>query len=156
MKTYGAVIYSSQWQGWVPGDCGSGDLGSSQYTIKNLKITGRVVQGPEPRLCNPSPTPPPTPPPTPSPPPPTPTPAGDCPGGSLSACIGMCPSDSPKAFQVCVQVCTERCQGGGAACTGVDDGKDLASCVTNCPSDADKFQTCVDCCSNKFPSSSLV
>ena len=50
----GAVIYSSQWVGWVPvGNCGqSGDLNSSHFSIKNLRITGSVVQGPKPRLCS--------------------------------------------------------------------------------------------------------
>merc|ERR1711957_465125 len=52
MKKHGAVIYSSQWQGWVPGDCGSGHLASSEFTVKNIKIIGRVLQGPEPRLCD--------------------------------------------------------------------------------------------------------
>lgn len=50
----GAVIYSSQWTGWVPvSDCGSGpgDLGSSSYSVSNLVIAGKVVQGPVPRLC---------------------------------------------------------------------------------------------------------
>ena len=49
----GAVIYSSEWTGWVPvQDCGtSGDLGSSSFTVKNLQITGSVVQGPTPRKC---------------------------------------------------------------------------------------------------------
>ena len=49
----GAVIYSSQWTGWVPLDsCGtSGDLGSSHFSVKNLRISGSVVQGPVPRLC---------------------------------------------------------------------------------------------------------
>jgi hypothetical protein len=54
MKSRGAVIYSSQWTGWVPGDwCGKGDRDSSVYTVKNIKIKGRVVQGPEPRKCHP-------------------------------------------------------------------------------------------------------
>lgn len=54
MQSRGAVIYSSQWVGWVPGDfCGGdGNLGASSYEVKNLKITGRVVQGPEPRRCD--------------------------------------------------------------------------------------------------------
>lgn len=54
MKQFGGVVYSSQWQGWVPGGgrCGNGDLGSSVYTVKNLKVRGAVVQGPRPRLCN--------------------------------------------------------------------------------------------------------
>lgn len=69
MKSKGAVVYSSQWQGWVPGDCGGwGDLTSARYTVKNLKITGRVVKGPEPRRCGPPGPPTPTPP-TPTPPP---------------------------------------------------------------------------------------
>lgn len=49
----GAVIYSSQWVGWVPIEsCGtSGDLGASSFSIKNLRITGSVVQGPTPARC---------------------------------------------------------------------------------------------------------
>jgi len=54
MSQHGGVIYSSQWVGWVPGGnrCGSGDLGSSVFIVKNLKIRGSVVQGPKPRLCS--------------------------------------------------------------------------------------------------------
>jgi len=53
-RTKGAVIYSSQWVGWVPApSCGtSGDLGSSRFSISNLKITGKVVSGPIPTLCS--------------------------------------------------------------------------------------------------------
>lgn len=50
----GAVIYSSQWVGWVPvDDCGTnpGDLNKAVFTVKNLKISGTVVQGPEPNHC---------------------------------------------------------------------------------------------------------
>jgi len=52
-SNYGAVIYSSQWVGWVPvPDCGSsGDLNSSSYSVSNLQICGKVVQGPSPRTC---------------------------------------------------------------------------------------------------------
>lgn len=53
-RQYGAVIYSSLWQGWVPLDktCASGgSLPASSFSVKNLKITGTVVQGPEPTLC---------------------------------------------------------------------------------------------------------
>merc|ERR1712100_260198 len=57
MKSKGAVIYSSQWVGWVPGDCGGGDLGSSVYAVKNLKITQREREKPEPRRCHPLTTP---------------------------------------------------------------------------------------------------
>ena len=49
----GAVIYSSQWQGWVPvASCGGGgDLQSSSFKISNLRIIGTVVQGPTPTAC---------------------------------------------------------------------------------------------------------
>lgn len=49
----GAVIYSSQWTGWVPVDeCGtSGNLDAAHFSIKNLRITGSVTQGPTPRKC---------------------------------------------------------------------------------------------------------
>jgi hypothetical protein len=53
-QSKGAVIYSSEWTGWVPvDDCGSGgDLESSHFSISNLKIKGPVVQGPRPRACS--------------------------------------------------------------------------------------------------------
>jgi hypothetical protein len=73
-ESNGAVLYSSQWtSGWVPppDDCGSGpgDLDGSSFSISNLRISGTVVQGPEPTKCSgPSPPGPPTPPtPPPSP-----------------------------------------------------------------------------------------
>ncbi len=53
-KERGAVIYSSQWVGWVPleKECGEkGDLSTSSYSVKNLKIVGSVVQGPKPTKC---------------------------------------------------------------------------------------------------------
>jgi len=53
-ETKGALIYSSEWTGWVPvQDCGtSGDLGASHFSVSNLQITGSVVQGPTPRKCS--------------------------------------------------------------------------------------------------------
>merc|ERR1711865_985612 len=51
----GAVIYGSQWAGYVPvEDCGTtaGDLNDSSYSISNLVISGSVVQGPEPTTCS--------------------------------------------------------------------------------------------------------
>jgi hypothetical protein len=57
-KAAGAVIYSSQWVGWVPltSQCGSSgsasDLTASTFTVKNLKITGSVMQGPTPNVCS--------------------------------------------------------------------------------------------------------
>jgi hypothetical protein len=52
-QTRGAVIYSSQWTGWVPvTDCGTiGDLTTSTFSISNLKIYGSVVQGSAPHKC---------------------------------------------------------------------------------------------------------
>lgn len=54
MSSYGAVIYSSQWTGWVPvDDCGTtpGDLSTSTYAVSNLKVYGTVMQGPRPTTC---------------------------------------------------------------------------------------------------------
>jgi len=50
---FGAVIYSSQWVGWVPvSSCGgNGNVDGSVHTIKNLRINGTVVQGPQPTKC---------------------------------------------------------------------------------------------------------
>merc|ERR1719446_1462726 len=83
-ESKGAVIYSSQWTGsWVPADfCGGGpgDLDGSHFAVSNLRISGSVVQGPEPQKCSgpqPSPSPSPSPTPTPSPPPSHPS-AGLC------------------------------------------------------------------------------
>jgi hypothetical protein len=53
-ETKGALIYSSEWVGWVPvDDCGKGpgNLDASHYKVSNLKISGSVVQGPTPRSC---------------------------------------------------------------------------------------------------------
>merc|ERR1712194_250032 len=53
MKSRGAVLYSSQWTGWVPGSCGGdGNLGASIFSVSNLKIQGSVIKGPEPRRCS--------------------------------------------------------------------------------------------------------
>merc|ERR1711953_1022577 len=83
MTSRGAVMYSSQWTGWVPGSCGGdGNLGASTFTVSNLKIQGTVIQGSEPRRCAPEPTPAP---PSPAPP----APSHGCPGGSMSACLGL-------------------------------------------------------------------
>jgi hypothetical protein len=54
--TYGAVIYSSQWFGWVPSfsNCttSSKTLADSVFKVTNFKITGRVIKGPTPTLCS--------------------------------------------------------------------------------------------------------
>lgn len=76
MAQKGAQIQSSQWVGWVPGgNChGGGGLGSSTFSIKNLKVSGRVVQGNAPPTCS-GPAPHPHPHPRPSP-----SPSSHCPG----------------------------------------------------------------------------
>jgi len=52
-ESKGAVIYSSEWSGWVPvEDCGtSGNLPGSHFSVSNLRIKGSIVQGPTPRAC---------------------------------------------------------------------------------------------------------
>jgi len=53
MDAHGAVIYSSQWVGWVPGNCGGdGNLQAANFKVTNLVIYGKVKQGPQPRLCS--------------------------------------------------------------------------------------------------------
>mmetsp|Transcript_50092 Transcript_50092/g.139139 ORF Transcript_50092/g.139139 Transcript_50092/m.139139 type:complete len:283 (-) Transcript_50092:140-988(-) len=53
MDAHGAVIYSSEWVGWVPGNCpGDGNLGLANFKVQNLKVLGKVKQGPQPRLCS--------------------------------------------------------------------------------------------------------
>merc|ERR1712014_348870 len=78
MNSRGAAIESSQWVGWVPGEgCpGGGDLGSSFFSISNLRILGKVHHGPEPTRCAPAPTSAPTSTPTMAP---TPVPTGPLP-----------------------------------------------------------------------------
>jgi len=54
-ESKGALIYSSEWVGWVPvDDCGNGpgNLDGSHFKISNLRIEGSVVQGPTPRSCS--------------------------------------------------------------------------------------------------------
>merc|ERR1719473_2036487 len=85
MARVGAQIQSSQWVGWVPsGNCpGGGDLGSPTFSVRNIRVSGEVVQGSKPAACSgpPSPTPPaPTPP---SPPSPT------CPSQAQCGCSGL-------------------------------------------------------------------
>jgi len=123
MTSRGAVLYSSQWTGWVPGSCGGdGNLGASTFSVSNLKIEGKVIQGPEPKRCaTAAPTPSPTPPPTPAPitpsPTPGPTPAGPtpapvpsgCPGGTMASCLALCPGDE-KGYKACAAECDARCE----------------------------------------------
>merc|ERR1712087_603092 len=123
MTSRGAVLYSSQWTGWVPGSCGGdGNLGASTFSVSNLKIEGKVIQGPEPKRCaTAAPTPSPTPPPTPAPitpsPTPGPTPAGPtpapvpsgCPCGTMASCLALCPGDE-KGYKACAAECDARCE----------------------------------------------
>lgn len=53
MQSKGAVLITSQWVGWVPGECGGDcNLDASVYAVRNLRLRARVVQGPEPRRCS--------------------------------------------------------------------------------------------------------
>jgi len=53
-RQHGAVFWSSEWVGWVPvAECGtSGDINSSGFAVKNIRVNGSVVQGPTPRKCS--------------------------------------------------------------------------------------------------------
>jgi len=51
MKKQGVVLESSQWKGWVPGQCGDGSVAGSTFKISNLKVYGKVVNGPHPHGC---------------------------------------------------------------------------------------------------------
>jgi len=54
-RNQGALIYSSQWVGWVPGidGCGTanGNLTNAKMIISNLRISGTKLHGPTPRSC---------------------------------------------------------------------------------------------------------
>ena len=57
MQTIGAVIESSQWFGWAPAEdqCPTGSkdsLPNSHLKISNVRVVGKVIQGPEPTKCN--------------------------------------------------------------------------------------------------------
>ena len=56
MESIGAAIWSSQWQGWAPGQdqCNAynGMISKSSYTVRNLRVFGAVVQGDAPTLCD--------------------------------------------------------------------------------------------------------
>merc|ERR1712166_633407 len=102
----GAVVYSSQWtNSWVPppDDCGGGpgDLDGSSFSISNLRISGSVVQGPEPTKC--------------SGPQPAPGPAPPTPGGQCQTFVGMnndgtnlrSPADITNSADECCSRCGE-------------------------------------------------
>jgi hypothetical protein len=59
LSRVGAKFESTQWYGWVPGDCGdSGKQPGSTFSISNLVVSGTVVMGPEPTRCEgPQPSP---------------------------------------------------------------------------------------------------
>lgn len=53
MGTHGAVLYSSQGTPGVPGNCaGDANLGTSSFSVSNLKIKGKVVSGRAPAACS--------------------------------------------------------------------------------------------------------
>lgn len=88
MRSSGAVIEYSLWSGWVPNRLScerGGDLTGSHTEVYNLRVSGVVVQGPEPSLCQ-KPSLRPLPGPTPCPPPAPGPAAGTC-------CWGGCDAD---------------------------------------------------------------
>merc|ERR1712125_91627 len=107
-ETKGALIYSSEWIGWVPvDDCGQGpgNLGASHFKVSNLRIAGGVVQGPTPRPCDgPSLTP-------------IPKPSPSSPSSGWQPCsIGPCCNPRANVTEFCLgQVACKEC-GGGDAC----------------------------------------
>jgi len=54
MAKVGAQIQSSQWVGWVPaGNCpGGGDVADSTFQIRNVRVSGTIVQGPQATKCS--------------------------------------------------------------------------------------------------------
>lgn len=106
MASKGAQIMSSQWVGWVPsGNCGGGGgLGSSSFSVKNIRISGTHVQGNRPQGCG-----------GPSPPSPGPSPPGPPgPSGGGQCCYGGgCTGCSPSAY----------CKQSQANCEGACGGK---------------------------------
>jgi len=54
-RNQGALIYSTQWVGWVPGVSGcsttDGNLTNAKMIISNLRISGTKLHGPTPRSC---------------------------------------------------------------------------------------------------------
>jgi len=53
MQKIGVQFHSTQWQGWVPsGNCGGGgNLESSVFSVRNVRVYGSVVQGQVPAGC---------------------------------------------------------------------------------------------------------
>jgi len=111
MKSVGVVFASSQWTGWCPTCNGGtgGDLESAVFSVSNLRITGSIVSGPEPRRCSDQPPPPSSPTPTPTPPSsPTPTPPSSCPGSTsecdcswTAGCANCGHDDGGSCYQPC-------------------------------------------------------
>lgn len=142
-ESRGAVIYGSEWTGWVPvDDCGTtpGDLYGSNYSISNLVISGSVVKGPEPTKCSPS----------------------DCPGGSYVACVAQCPTDDDVVHKACVGSCARRCPDAPApaptptpAPTPAPSncpGGSYDACVSQCPTGDDVVhEACVGSCARRCP-----
>jgi len=124
MSSRGVAFSSSQWTGWVPGPGNvQGDVDNSEFSIRNVRVSGSVVMGPEPPKCTgPSPSPTPSPSPSPSPTP-TPGPSCDC-SWAASGC-GV--DDGSACYKEC---CGSKCDCSWAASgCGWDDG---SACFHQC------------------------
>lgn len=118
MATHGAVLVSSMWQGsWAPPGCPTGgSLSTSALRIKNVRVRGTVLKGPEPPQCPPmppSPVPMPLPAPVPLPVPahapvPAPSPApSQCKIQNNVDCVGKDVFDLPAvSIQDCCNMCS--------------------------------------------------
>merc|ERR1712031_65827 len=112
MNSRGVVFSSSQWTGWVPGAGNvDGDVDNSVFSIRNVRVSGSVVMGPEPPKCTgPSPSP-------------SPGPSCDC-SWAASGC-GV--DDGSECFKEC---CGSKCDCSWAASgCGLDDG---SACFHQC------------------------
>jgi len=140
-ESKGGVIYSSQWTGsWVPADfCGGGpgDLDGSHFSISNLKISGSVVQGPEPQKCE---GPQPSPSPSPSP---TPTPSGQCnmmPGKNNDGTNLKSSADSTGSAEECCSKCSST-----SGCVGFAWVHDNHECWLKSAVDSPRDDGCGGC-----------
>merc|ERR1719454_757307 len=140
-ESKGGVIYSSQWTGaWVPADfCGGGpgDLDGSHFAVSNLRISGSVVQGPEPQKCSgpqPSPSPSPT---------PTPSPAGQCnmmPGKNNDGTNLKSSADITGSAEECCSKCSST-----SGCVGFTWVHDNQECWMKSAVDSPRDDECGGC-----------
>jgi hypothetical protein len=139
-ESKGGVIYSSQWTGnWVPADfCGGGpgDLDGSHFSISNLRISGSVVQGPEPQKCS-------GPQPSPTPSPPSPSPSAQCnlnPGKNNDGTNLKSSADITGSAEECCSKCSST-----SGCVGFTWVHDNQECWMKSAVDSPRDDECGGC-----------